>query len=86
MTKEEIKQLSEEIKLQRFKKKKSQDECAKSLNISIPTYRDIEYNPNKLTFEQALILSDFLEWNLFEFFLQFVLHNAIKEKEEENVR
>lgn len=68
MTRDEISMLSEEIKLQRFKKKKSQDDCAKCLDISIPTYRDIEYNPNKLNLEQALKLSDLLEWNLFEFF------------------
>lgn len=80
MTQTEILALSEEIKLQRFKKKKSQDDCARYLDISIPTYRDIEYNPNKLSLEQALKLSDLLEWNLFEFFLQYILQNAIKEK------
>lgn len=82
MTQEEILRLSEEIKLQRFKKKKSQDDCAKYLDISIPTYREIEYNPNKLNLEQALKLSDLLEWNLFEFFLQIILQNAIKENGE----
>lgn len=80
MTRTEILKLSEEIRFQRFKKKKSQDDCAKCLNISIPTYRDIEYNPNKLSLEQALKLSDLLEWNLFEFFLQSILQNAIREK------
>ena len=78
MTEKEIQQLSEEIKLQRFKQKKSQDDCAKILNISIPTYRDLEYNPNKMDLEQALKLSIFLEWNLFEFFLDNILQNAIK--------
>lgn len=78
MTKEEILRLSEEIKLRRFKEKKSQDDCAKMLDMSIPTYRDIEYNPNKMNLEQAFKLSEFLNWNLFEFFLQNILQNAIK--------
>lgn len=76
MTKEEINRLSEEIKFRRFKEKKSQDDCAKMLDISIPTYRDIEYNPHKMNLEQALKLSEFLNFNLVEFFLQVILQNA----------
>lgn len=79
MQEEEIKKLSEELKTQRFKKKKSQSDCANLLEISIPTYRDLEYNPNKLSFEQAFKLSEFLEWNIFEFFLNIILQNAISE-------
>ena len=78
MQTEEIKKLSEEIKMQRFKKNKSQNDCANLLEISIPTYRDLEYNPNKLSFEQAFRLSEFLDWNIFEFFLNTILQNAIK--------
>ena len=78
MTEKEIKRLSDEIQLHRFKSKKSQEDCANLLNISIPTYRELEYNPNKLSLEQSLKLSDFLEWNIFEFFLNDILQNAIK--------
>ena len=79
MTEKEIKRLSDEIQLQRFKSKKSQEDCANLLNISIPTYRELEYNPNKLSLEQSLKLSDFLEWNIFEFFLNDILQNAIRQ-------
>ncbi len=82
MNSEEIDLLSEKIRLQRFKNKKSQEECSKILNISIPTYRELEYNPNKLSLEQALILSEFLDCNLFEFFLKNILQIAIKSIDE----
>lgn len=78
MTEEQKKILVEEIKLQRFKKKKSQEDCAKALGISVPTYRELEYNPGKIDLNQAFILADFLEWNLFEFFLEAILRNAIE--------
>ena len=77
MDKTVVKQLSEIIKLQRFKEKRSQEDCAKKLNISIPTYRELEYNPNKLDLDQIIILSDFLNYNLVEFFLNLLLQNAI---------
>ena len=79
MTENEIKKLSEEIQVQRFRKKISQEDCANLLGISIPTYRELEYNPNKLDLDQALKLGNFLEWNIFEFFLKIVLQSAIKE-------
>ncbi len=78
MKDKDIQLLSEAIRLERFKKKKSQEDCANVLGISIPTYRDYEYNPNKLNLDQALILSDFLGWNLIEFFLTSILQNAIE--------
>lgn len=77
MSQQEIIALSEEIKLQRFKKKKTQEECANILHISIPTYKNIEDCPNKMNLDQAIILSNFLECNLLEFFLKSILHNAI---------
>ncbi len=80
MTDNQIKKLSEEIKLQRFLKKKTQEECSVALGISIPTYKNYEDNPNKLNVEQAFILSSFLEWNMFDFFLKSILQNAIKDK------
>lgn len=77
MTEKQKKLFVEELKLQRFKKKKSQEDCAKILNISIPTYRELEYNPGKIDLNQAIILADFLDWNIFEFFLKNILQNAI---------
>ena len=44
MREEEKIMLSEQIKLVRFKRKKTQEDCAKALNISIPTYKNIEDN------------------------------------------
>ncbi len=80
MNADEIFKLSEELKIQRFKQKKSQEDCANLLHISIPTYRELEYNPNKMNLEQAFKLSEYLDWNLFEFFLKHILQNAIKEE------
>lgn len=77
MTEKQKELFVEELKLQRFKKKKSQEDCAKILDISIPTYRELEYNPGKIDLDQAIILSDFLDWNIFEFFLKNILQNAI---------
>lgn len=81
MNEEQIKKLSEELRLKRFVKKKSQEDCAKLLNISIPTYRDLEYNPNKLDLAQAYLLSEYLDWNIFEFFLDNILQSAIIQEE-----
>ena len=60
--------ITKEIKVQRLRQNKTQEDCATILSISIPTYRDLEYNPNKFDIEQMLILSKFLEWDFFEFF------------------
>ena len=84
MKEEEIYSLSEELKLQRFKQKKSQEDCAKLLEVSVPTYREYEYHPNKLSLEQAFMLSEYLNWNLFEFFLNNVLQNAIEQSSSDN--
>ncbi len=77
MTTAEIKELSELIKLLRFKKKKTQEECAKALGISIPTYKNIEDNPNKLNIDQAIKLSEFMDYNILQFFLTSILQNAM---------
>lgn len=82
MREEEKIMLSEQIKLVRFKRKKTQEDCAKALNISIPTYKNIEDNPNKLNLEQTLNLSYYLNYNFFQFFLNTILQYAILEYEE----
>lgn len=81
MTEQEKKELTEAIELQRFKKKKTQEECAKLLNMSIPTYRNYEKNPGNFGIEQIVILGKFLDWNIFEFFLKSILQNAISEED-----
>lgn len=76
MDENQIKRLSEEIKLQRFKKNKSQDKCSQVLEMSIPTYRELENHPNKFNLDQIIVLGDYLEINLVEFFLDTILQNA----------
>ncbi len=77
MTEKEKNALSEQIKMLRFKRKKTQEDCAKALNISIPTYKNIEDNPNKIDLDQAIKLSEILDFNLLQFFLNGILQNAI---------
>lgn len=77
MTEIEKNALSEQIKMLRFKRKKTQEDCAKALNISIPTYKNIEDNPNKIDLDQAIKLSEILDFNLLQFFLSDILQNAI---------
>ena len=79
MTEEEKKKLSDEIVNQRFRKRINQDEIARDLNISVPTYRTLEKDPSRLSIEQVMAISKILEWNLVEFFFYNVLQNAIKD-------
>ena len=72
-----IKQLSDEIKLQRFRTKKTQEDCAKTLGISIPTYKNLEDNPNRMDLDQAIKLFTYIEFDLSDIFLRYVLQNAI---------
>lgn len=66
--------ISDEIKVQRFKKKLTQMDMANVLNITRDTYRKLENDPSKINFGQALIISYTLNWNLYD----FVLENAYK--------
>lgn len=77
MTQVEKEKLSNEIKLQRFKTKKTQEDCAKALCMSVPTYKNIEDNPDKMSIDYIIRLSDFLDFNLLKFFLNDVLQTAI---------
>lgn len=80
MNENEIKTLSDQLKLERFKNKISQEHMAKALNISVPTYRELEYHPNKISLEQGLIINYILNWNIYDFILSNILQNAIKDK------
>ena len=82
MTNEEKKLLTKEIQVQRLRADKTKEECANVLNISVPTYRELEYNPNKIDLEQLLKLGEYLNCNFFQIFLSSILQSALKEKEE----
>lgn len=72
-----IKELSQEIKVQRFKTKKTQEDCAKILGISIPTYKNLEDNPNRMDLDQAIKLFNYIDFDLSDIFLKYVLQNVI---------
>lgn len=49
------------LKHLRLLREKSQEECAKTLNIHVQTYRKLEENPDDITIGQAKKLSAFLQ-------------------------
>lgn len=61
-------ELSEHLKLLRFKAKLSQEDVANKLGISRNSYNMYENSPLKMTLEHLLQLSKILESNLFNFF------------------
>ena len=76
MTEEQIKIVSDEIKIQRFKNKIKQEDIAEVLKISRETYRKLENNPDKISVKQALAISSTLNWNLLDFITSCSLQNA----------
>ena len=72
-----IKELSQEIKVQRFKTKKTQEDCARVLGISIPTYKNLEDNPNRMDLDQAIKLFNYIDFDLSDIFLKYILQSAI---------
>ncbi|MBE6152667.1 MAG: helix-turn-helix transcriptional regulator [Firmicutes bacterium] len=75
-------EVSEYLKLERFKKKVSQDKIAEFIGISGNTYRSYENNPETITLDVGVKISEFLDCNIFQFFLDSMLQNATKEKQE----
>lgn len=63
-----IGELSEFLKLQRFKSKLSQEDVAKMLGISRNSYNQYENCPLKITLEVLLKLSIIYNMNLYNFF------------------
>lgn len=61
-------ELSEFLKLQRFKSKLSQEDVAKILGISRNSYNQYENYPLKITLEVLLKLSIIYDINLYNFF------------------
>ena len=73
--------LSDYLKLLRFKKKKSQEEVAKELNITRNTYTNWENNPVSLSLDTLNKLVRFYGENILIFFQQYVAKSN-KNKEE----
>ena len=65
-------ELSDYIKLLRFKSKKSQEEVANELNISRNTYLNWESNPTKLNLDTLDRIGNVLNVDIFIFFNQYV--------------
>lgn len=76
--------LSEYIKRSRFDRKKSQEDTAKFIGVSTTTYRSYENNPRQINLDIGLKINEFLECNIFEFFLNNVLHIATQENIKED--
>lgn len=80
---EEIKQIIiDEIKLQRFKNKINQEDMAKKLGMSTKTYMTLENNPERINLAQGFIISDVLNWNLYDFIWHKTSQNVTSEKGE----
>lgn len=75
-------EITEYLKLERFKKKVSQDKIAEFIGISGNTYRSYENNPETITLDVGVKISEFLDCNVFQFFLDSVLQSATEEKQE----
>ena len=65
-------ELSDYIKLLRFKNKLSQEEAANKLNISRKTYGMWENNPTQLTLETLEKIGEIFNSDLFIFFTEYV--------------
>lgn len=65
-------ELSDHIKLLRFKSKLSQDEAAKLLNISRNTYNNWENNPIQLNLDTLEKIGKVFNTDIFIFFTEYV--------------
>ena len=74
--------LSDYLKLLRFKSKKSQEEVAKDLDVSRNTYATWENNPISLSLDTLNKITNFFDDDITNFFIQYVAKSNKKEKEE----
>lgn len=74
--------LSDYLKLLRFKSKKSQEEVAKDLDVSRNTYATWENNPISLSLDTLNKITNFFDDDITNFFIQYVAKSNEKEKEE----
>ena len=65
-------ELSEYLKLCRFKKKLNQEEIAKKLNTTRQTYSQWENNPVKLDLDKLIDIGNVLEENILIFFNNYI--------------
>lgn len=61
--------LSDYLKLLRFKSKKSQEEVAKGLDVSRNTYAILEYNPISLSLDILNRITNFFDNDITNFFI-----------------
>lgn len=80
MKNEDIQKFSDAIKLERFRNKINQLKMAQLLNVSKPTYIEMEKHPYKITLDKMLKMSYILNWNMFDYVTNEVLPNTIKNK------
>lgn len=80
MKKELNHELSEYIKLIRFKSKYSQEEIAKKLDISRNTYSIWENNPIKLNLDVLIEIGNAMDDDILNFFNQYVAKSNIKQR------
>lgn len=72
--------LSDYLKLLRFKSKKSQEEVANGLDVSRNTYMSWENNPISLSLDTLSKITGFFGDDISNFFIQYVAKsNEIKE-------
>lgn len=74
--------LSDYLKLLRFKSKKSQEEVAKDLDVSRNTYATWENNPISLSLDTLNKITNFFDDDITNFFIRYVAKSNKKEKEE----
>lgn len=74
-------ELSDYLKLLRFKAKKSQEEVAKCLDVSRNTYASWENNPISLSLDTLNKITNFFDNDIINFFNQYVAKSNNKEKE-----
>lgn len=82
MTEEQKRTISDELKLQRFKNKITQEDMAEALKITRRTYMTLENNPEKINLAQSFIISEVLNWNLCNFVWLTTSQNVTSEKGE----
>lgn len=70
--------MTEFLKRQRFEQKKVQSDIAREIGVSVTTYRNYENNPRTIDLETGIKINQALNCNIFEFFLDSMLQNAIK--------
>jgi DNA-binding XRE family transcriptional regulator len=78
MKDEDIQKFRDAIKLERFRNKIDQIEMAQLLNISKPTYIELEKHPYKITLDKMLKMSYILNWNIFDYINNEILPNTTK--------